>query len=138
MLDRRKEYARLALSSKGFDHIRVQLEQKYELENLDHLSYALAVNIAVLPARESRKVACLLADHNCLGREYASANDFTFFPLAFHPAYGNFSSAEPHAFLSENLLAIMKDIMKDIMSYLNEGANVVSFTTSRHTPTSSD
>ena len=64
-----------------------------------------------------------LADRNRLANEYASPNDFTFFPLAFHPAYGNFSSSEPPAFMAKNQLAITRDNM----SYENEGADVVRF-----------
>ena len=65
-------YAQPAPYSQGVEHLRAELEQKYELGNLDILSYALAVSIyclaAVLPIRESWKVACILADRNCLGQ----------------------------------------------------------------------
>ena len=118
-------YAQPASYSQAVEHLRAELEQKYELGNLDILSYALAVSIyclaAVLPVRESWKLACVLAGRNCLG-QYASANDVNFCSLAFHPAYRIFSSEEPPAFLSKCLLAIIKHNT----SYLNEDANVVS------------
>ncbi|KAJ9651742.1 hypothetical protein H2201_009261, partial [Coniosporium apollinis] len=48
--------------------------------------------------------------------------EFTFYPLAFHPAYGNFSSPRPPSFLADNVLAIMRDNM----SFQNDGADVLS------------
>ena len=57
-----------------------------------------------------------------MAREYRGARDFTFYPLAFHPAYGNFSSTRPPAFLNNNILTVMRDNM----SFLNGGADVLS------------
>lgn len=116
-----------ALYSQGLLQLRTELEQKYDLEGIDMVSYALAVNLNCMAAETATQgagqPACLLADRNQLGREYAGARDYTFFPLGFHPAYGNFSSPEPPDFLSKNQLAITRDNM----SYENEGADVVSF-----------
>ena len=64
----------------------------------------------------------MLADRNMVAKEYSRPCDLTFYPLAFHPAYRNFSSPEPPAFLTDNLLAILKDNM----SFENDGADVLS------------
>ncbi|KAF5120471.1 hypothetical protein E5D57_013504 [Metarhizium anisopliae] len=124
---RRDDHSEDALYSQGLRELRAELEQKYVLDNVDTVSYALAINLDSIAGDGATQGAgqpvCLLADRNRLGREYASPRDYTFFPLGFHPAYGNFSSPEPPAFLSRNQLAITRDNM----SYENEGADVVSF-----------
>lgn len=117
-----------ALYSPGLRELRAELEQKYNLDHLESVSYALAVNLnctaaASTSSPNSGDTVCLLADRNCLAKEYTTYRDYTFYPLGFHPAYGNFSSPEPPAFLKNNLLAIMRDNM----SFQNEGADVLSF-----------
>lgn len=116
-----------AMYSQGLLQLRTELEQKYDLDGIDTVSYALAVNINCIAGESATDGAgqpvCLLADRNQLAREYATQRDYTFFPLGFHPAYGNFSSSAPPDFLSKNQLAITRDNM----SYENEGADVVSF-----------
>ncbi|KAJ4161510.1 uncharacterized protein LMH87_007548 [Akanthomyces muscarius] len=98
-----------------------------ELQNLLTVSYTLATNLHAVAAESASQGAgepvCLLIDRNKLGREYANSRDYTFFPLAFHPAYGNLSSPEPPAFQANNRLAITRDNM----SYENEGADVVQY-----------
>jgi len=42
--------------------------------------------------------------------------------MAFHSAYGNFTSAGPPRFLKDHVLAVMKDNM----SFQNDGADVLS------------
>lgn len=115
------------MSAQGLEHLRTELGQKYFLEHIETISYALAVNLHCqtnpADAEEHGDVVCLLADRNCLARQYKSPRDYTFFPLGFHPAYGNFSSPEPPAFLADRLLAIIRDNM----GFQNEGADVVSF-----------
>ena len=54
--------------------------------------------------------------------EYGSSSEMTFYPMAFHPAYGNFSSAGPPRFLRDHVLSVMKDNM----SFQNDGADVLS------------
>jgi hypothetical protein len=105
----------------AIQELRSELEQKYQLENIDRFSYALAVDINCLDATEQTPV-CLLADRKKVAGEYGNRRDFTFYPLAFHPRYGNYSSTRPPAFLS-HLCAIMRENA----SYKNEGADVVSF-----------
>jgi hypothetical protein len=46
----------------------------------------------------------------------------TFYPIALHPAYGNFTSASPPRFLKDHVLSVMKDNM----SFQNDGADVLS------------
>jgi hypothetical protein len=42
--------------------------------------------------------------------------------MAFHPAYGNFTSADPPIFLRDHVLAVMRDNM----SFHNDEADVLS------------
>jgi hypothetical protein len=113
------------LYSGGLQNLLVELEEKYRLENIASISYALAVNLNCLDGSsldpEIRSPLCILADRNMVAREYSKSRDVTFFPLAFHPAYGNFSSPKPPAFLAPVLA-----ILRDNMSYRNEGADVLS------------
>jgi hypothetical protein len=46
----------------------------------------------------------------------------TFYPLAFHPACGNFTSPGLPRFLQDHVFAVMKDNM----SFQNDGAEVLS------------
>src|SRR6478609_2133307 len=55
------------------------------------------------------------------GEFYGS--NYTFYPLGFHPAYGNFTSDRPPAFLDSDLFTVMKENM----SHQNQGADVLSF-----------
>ena len=122
------------LYSEGLKQLRIELEQKYDPDSIDVISYALAVNIKcecpVEAGREqsmlreespSGESICLLADRNHVAKQYSSKNGFTFYPLGFHPAYGNFTSAEPPRFLANGPLAIMKDNM----SFQNDGGSIL-------------
>lgn len=113
--------------TQGLRNLRTELEAKYMLENIDSISYALAVDVNCLdgqsPSEEGAEPSlCLLADRNKVAQEFNGPRDFTFYPLAFHPAYGNFSSPRPPAFLRDNVLAILKNNM----SIQNDGADVLS------------
>jgi hypothetical protein len=111
----------------GLQQLQTELEQKYVIRNIETVSYALAVDINCLDGRSpnpnDKLARCLLADRNMVLREFQGVRDFTFYPLAFHPAYGNFSSPQPPAFLMNNLLAIMQENM----SYQHNGANVLHY-----------
>jgi len=113
------------LYSGGLQNLLVELEERYTLENIASISYTLAVNLHCLDSAsldpEFKSPLCMLADRNMVAREYSNPRDLTFFPLAFHPAYGNFSSPKPPAFLDPVLA-----ILRDNMSYRNEGADVLS------------
>ncbi|KAL1795407.1 hypothetical protein ACET3X_005631 [Alternaria dauci] len=109
------------------------LEDKYRLESIETVSYALAVDIHSIASSNLPNASndvgvilaparCLLANRNNVVRQYQHPRDFTFYPLAFHPSYGNFSSAQPPAFLRDNVLAVMEDNM----SYQNNGASVLT------------
>ncbi|KAK3177773.1 hypothetical protein K4F52_009471 [Lecanicillium sp. MT-2017a] len=115
------------LYGSGLRSLRVGLEEKYALDDIETVSYALAVNLNCIEAAEGSRragqVACMLADRNEVAKEYHSNRDYRFYPLGFHPAYGNFSSPEPPFFLSRGPL----NRIKHNMSCENDGADVVSF-----------
>ena len=112
--------------TKDLHKLRTELERKYILKNISSISYALAVDISCMDANSpdpnNELVYCLLADRNKVLGEFQGPRDFTFYPLAFHPAYGNFSSPQPPSFLTDNILAVMKDNM----SYQNDGADTLN------------
>jgi hypothetical protein len=117
------------LYSEGLQQLHLELDQKYYLNHISRISYALAVDLHCLEGNQSgpeqKTAVCLLADRNMVRKEYTSVHGtsgFTFYPMAFHPAYGNFTSACPPAFLKDHVLAIMQDNM----SYENDGADVLS------------
>jgi len=118
------------LYSDGLKELATELDQKYNLNNLSSISYALATDLHCLSAdgaedAEDRSAWCLLADRNAVQGQYESssgASGMTFYPLAFHPAYGNFTSPGPPRFLHDHVFAVMKDNM----SYQNDGAAVLS------------
>ncbi|KAJ9413916.1 hypothetical protein QL093DRAFT_2569888 [Fusarium oxysporum] len=98
-----------ALYSPGLMRLREALEAKYNLDNISHVSYALAVDVHctaenTYPGTEGRvsRPVCLLADRNRVAGEFYGSN-YTFYPLGFHPAYGNFTSDRPPAFLDNDL-----------------------------------
>lgn len=118
------------LYSDGLKQLRAELEQKWELENISHIEYALAVDIHCAEANSSdpnqRKALCMLANKNLVRREYPSArnaSDLTFYSLGHHPCFGNFTSAKPPAFLKDHVLTVAQDNAK----YLNGGAEVLSY-----------
>jgi len=117
------------LYSDGLKQLATELEQKYDLANISSLSYALAVDLHCLESdaagADEKPVLCLLADRNVVRREYGSsrgASGITFYPIAFHPAHGNFTSPGPPRFLNDHVFAVMKDNM----SFQNDGADVLS------------
>ncbi|PNP37738.1 hypothetical protein TGAMA5MH_10357 [Trichoderma gamsii] len=110
------------LYSDGLKQLRRALEEKYDIDNIDYVSYALAVDVHCAAADQSGSAVCLLADRNQVMKEFYGSN-YTFYPLGFHPAYGNFTSDSPPAFLDHNLFTVMKSNM----SHQNQGADVLSF-----------
>ncbi|KAM6504549.1 hypothetical protein FSOLCH5_015455 [Fusarium solani] len=116
-----------ALYSDGLRRLREALEAKYNLDNISHVSYALAVDVhctatSTHPGEGRGPAVCLLADRNRVAGEFYGSN-YTFYPLGFHPAYGNFTSDRPPAFLDSDLFTVMKENM----SHQNQGADVLSF-----------
>lgn len=81
------------------------LEEKYDLDHISGISYALAVNLNCVdttdPAGES--AWCLLSDRNAVQREYGAsgASGMTFYPMANHSRFGNFTSPQPPRFLQD-------------------------------------
>ncbi|OAG33780.1 hypothetical protein AYO21_12132 [Fonsecaea monophora] len=76
------------------EELQYELEIKYILTYISSISYALAVDVHYLDGSYAPDVA----------REYYGARDYSFYPLAFYPAYGNFSSTRLPAFLVNNVL----------------------------------
>ncbi|KAL5400732.1 hypothetical protein PMIN03_012136 [Paraphaeosphaeria minitans] len=66
-----------SLFTGGLQQLRTELEEKYVIDNLETVSYALAVDINCLDGRSpdpSDKLArCLLADRNVILQEYRAA-----------------------------------------------------------------
>lgn len=109
----------------SFQQLRTELG-KYIIENIETVTYAVAVDIHSLdggsPDPAAKLYRTLLADRHNVFRQYKSHRDFTFYPLAFHPAYGNFSSPRPPAFLKDRILTTVQDNMR----FQNDGAHVLS------------
>ena len=115
------------LYSDGLTQLATELDQKYELDHISSISYALAVDLNCVDADDPKQksAVCLLANRNMVQREYGSSRStsgMTFYPLAFHLAYGNFTSLGPPQFLQDHVFAVMKDNM----SFQNDGADVLS------------
>lgn len=120
------------LYSGGLEHLRTELEKKYNIDNIDQISYALAADVNYIERTPNRSsdggqntsgAVSLLADRRKLIEHYGGLRGFTFYPLAFHPRYGNFSSPRPPRFLDDICL-----VMRDNISYRNNGAkDVLSF-----------
>ena len=114
------------LYSYGLQQLLTELDQKYELNNISSISYALAVDLHCLHPNsvdpEQSTALCLLADRNIVRLEYESSSAMTFYPMAFHPAYGNFTSDGPPRFLRDHVLSVMEDNM----SFQNDGADILS------------
>lgn len=130
-----QEDAQRALYGDGLEHLRSELEKKYNLDHIEQISYAIAADIHCAEARDSGvdgddeeneeevgNAICLLSDRSKVAQQYRSKRDFTFYPLGFHPRYGNFSSRQPPRFL-DNLCTVMRDNM----SVQNDGSDVLSF-----------
>lgn len=124
---------RTALYTGGLEHLREELERKYSMSGIAQISYAIASDIHCArlgggsqgTQEEDTTLAetlCLLADRKAIELQYGGPRDFTFYPLGFHPRYGNFSSARPPRFL-QNLYSVMRDNM----SFQNDGADPLDF-----------
>jgi hypothetical protein len=88
-----------------------ELDSKYDLENVSSISYALAVDLHCLdsksPEPESQSAYCMLAVRDGYAKS-SGVSGLTFYPMALHPAYGNFTSASPHRFLQDHVLSVRK------------------------------
>ncbi|RFU24116.1 hypothetical protein B7463_g12224, partial [Scytalidium lignicola] len=115
------------LYSDSLKQLTITPEKKYDLNNISSISYALAVDPHCLDSSDPEQDSawCLLADRNTVQEEYKSSSrqaGMTFYPLAFHPRYSNFSSPGPLRFLQDHVFAVMKENM----SYQNNRAAVLS------------
>ncbi|KAL3290678.1 hypothetical protein RB213_000964 [Colletotrichum asianum] len=73
----------------GLQKLVLELETRFQLENITAVSYALAICInSDRTTKADRLETCyLLANRNMLAREFASTCDYTFYPQAFHLVY---------------------------------------------------
>lgn len=86
----------------GLEQLRHTLHQKYAVNNISYISYAIAVEIQMVEEEsggDGFANRTYLANHAQVRGQYNSPRDFTFFPMAFHPNFGNFSSPMPPKFL---------------------------------------
>jgi hypothetical protein len=109
------------------EKLRASLDGRYDLSQVEQISYALAANINATQEKERGEAyveepAAFLADRNQWAHQYASPQKYTFFPMAFHPRFGNVSSPEPPRFLEA-----LFTVLRDNAMFQNEGADVVSF-----------
>ncbi|KAJ0348239.1 hypothetical protein COL154_013776 [Colletotrichum chrysophilum] len=115
-----REYQQMLRESRDLQSMIVELNARFDLSSISAISYALAV--CINSESGGSQTRCLLADRNMVAREYPGNRDYTFYPQAFHPTYGNFSSSQPPAFLNSLYTALQGN-----MSDRNEGADVLSF-----------
>lgn len=121
-----------ALYTGGLEQLRGELEQKFNLDNIAQISYAIAADINCLEgsavdrgqseSEVDQEPLCLLADRCRVAEAYGSAREATFYSLAFHPRYGNFSSKRPPDFLHD-----LYTVMRDNSSLQNDGHDVLLF-----------
>ncbi|HEX9331582.1 MAG TPA: hypothetical protein VF896_06825 [Anaerolineales bacterium] len=105
--------------------LRDQLEKRYQIKNIDHVSYALAMDISIAERIDSDFVVLpMLVDRKKLNDMYddGAERGRTFYPLAFNQRYGNFGAGSPPPFLSDGILSILSDNL----AYLNNGYPILS------------
>lgn len=116
------------LHTDGLRNLRAELEAKFDLENIRSMSYALAVDLncldgdAVGTDTTLQGSRCMLADRNAIAREFPRQRDWVFYPVAFSPVYGNFTSSKPPDFLKQNVLTVMRNNL----NVRNEGVEALS------------
>ena len=112
----------------GLRKLQVELEAKFELENIWSMSYALAVDLGCLDSglRQEEAAYCparsMLANRNAVKHEFPRQKDWTFYPVAFSPVYGNFTAHQPPNFLGQNVLTVLRNNL----SVRNEGVDALS------------
>jgi hypothetical protein len=117
-----------AFHTEGLQNLRTKLETKFDLENIWSLSYALAVDLNCLDGDATgtdttlQGSRCMLADRNVVAREFSRQRDWVFYPVAFSPVYGNFTSSKPPDFLKQNVLTVMRNNL----NVRNEGVDALS------------
>ncbi|EHA58545.1 hypothetical protein MGG_14341 [Pyricularia oryzae 70-15] len=118
-----ESYEQMISDSQGLKTLIDGLRDRFDLENIGAISYAVAVCIYCVEEGPdgTKEVRCLTVDRNQIAVEYPQ-KDYTFYPQAFHPAYGNMSSPSPPEFLKP-----LTTIIKSNASRRNESADVLSF-----------
>ncbi|KAM0714630.1 hypothetical protein Q7P37_009926 [Cladosporium fusiforme] len=114
--------------TEGLQNLRTELEAKFDLKNIWSMSYALAVDLNCLDGdtigtdTTLQGSRCMLADRNAIAREFSRQRDWIFYPVAFSPVYGNFTSSKPPDFLNRNVLTVMRNNL----NIRNEGVDALS------------
>ena len=118
----------VTFQTEGLQNLRTELEAKFDLENIWSISYALAVDLNCLDGGATgtdttlQGSRCMLADRNAVAREFSRQRDWVFYPVAFSPIYGNFTSSKPPDFLNQNVLTVMRNNL----NVRNEGVDALS------------
>ncbi|KAF5503929.1 hypothetical protein CGCF413_v004072 [Colletotrichum fructicola] len=113
-------YQQILRESDKLHELVTELSSRFSLDDTAAISYALAV--CIHSQSDGGQTRCLLADRNMVARMFPGSRNYTFYPQAFHPRYGNFSASRPPAFLDPLCTA-----MRGNMSDYNDGADVLSF-----------
>ncbi|KAF4473979.1 hypothetical protein CGGC5_v017266 [Colletotrichum fructicola Nara gc5] len=113
-------YQQILRESDKLHELVTELSSRFSLDDTAAISYALAV--CIHSQSDGGQTRCLLADRNMVARMFPGSRNYTFYPQAFHPRYGNFSGSRPPAFLDPLCTA-----MRGNMSDYNDGADVLSF-----------
>lgn len=106
----------------GLGTLYADLVSQYRLEGIDYVAVAVAANLNCWRLDAAGGTWAMLADRRALAAEFGPGAGFTFFPMAFHPRFGNFSAACPPRFL-EPLL----DVLADNARLRAGGADVLRF-----------
>jgi len=96
------------------------LDKQYDIRSISSISYALAVNLECREPDDS--IVALLANREVIRHQYSSQEDFTFYPLGFHPRYGNFQSKLPPRALQDRIYTDITEQMQH-----RHDANAVTF-----------
>ncbi|RFN43493.1 hypothetical protein FIE12Z_12270 [Fusarium flagelliforme] len=96
------------------------LDKQYSIRSISSISYALAVNLECREPDDS--IVALLANREVIRHQYSNQEDFTFYPLGFHPRYGNFQSKVPPQALQDRIYTGITQQMQH-----RHDANAVTF-----------
>src|SRR5436309_3231092 len=120
-----RKYALKSLGTLARARRSLLLGKRYQIKNIDHVSYALAMDISIAERIDSDFVVLpMLVDRKKLNDMYddGAERGRTFYPLAFNQRYGNFGAGSPPPFLSDGILSILSDNL----AYLNNGYPILS------------
>lgn len=102
-----------AARAPGLQQLSSIIEAVFCLDAVHSVAYALAADINCL--KDDRPV-CLLADFQAVEGEYQEGTRqacLTPYPLAFHPGFGNFTSAAPPDFIKDALEPVRLNMRRE-------------------------